>query len=276
MPPACLDTPCVWMPHTFGGIQTYRAQPNIWRTSKHTERCPNRGASKHMGHPNIQGLFKHIEAYIHMGAFKHTGVHPNIWQHLNIQGHPNVWVHMDTPSLTKHAFFVLCIYIWGIQIYSGCIQTYGVSKHTRGIQTYGSSKHTGECPNIWDVQPYRGHPNIWGCPNIQGGIWGESNDTGSHPNMRCIQTYGASNIQGASKHMEASKCMGAYGHPLSLTNHAFFVLCMYRGHPNIFCIILTYICHLEFRPSWFFFLILNILSIFQNILLGFALFVLKL
>ena len=32
-------------------------------------------------------------------------------------------------------------------------------------------------------------------------------------------------------------CMGIYGHPLSLTKHAFFVWCMYRGnpkhHPNI-------------------------------------------
>ena len=27
--------------------------------------------------------------------------------------------------------------------------------------------------------------------------------------------------------------MGAYGYPLILTKHAFFVLCMYRGHPNM-------------------------------------------
>ena len=57
--------------------------------------------------------------------------------------------------------------------------------------------------------------------------------------------------KGASKHMVASKhtggiqtyrgiktyggieMYGAYGHPLSLTKHAFFALCMYRGHPNI-------------------------------------------
>ena len=37
----------------------------------------------------------------------------------------------------------------------------------------------------------------------------------------------------ATIHLAASKHMGAYGHPLSLTKHAFFVLLMYRGHPNI-------------------------------------------
>ena len=53
--PICLDTThmvgCsshLWMPHTFGGIQTYRGQPNIWRASKHMR------MSKHMGHPTIQ------------------------------------------------------------------------------------------------------------------------------------------------------------------------------------------------------------------------------
>ena len=43
--------------------------------------------------------------------------------------------------------------------------------------------------------------------------------------MRDIQT-----LQGASK------CMGAYGHSLSVTKHAFFVLCMYgasKHYPNI-------------------------------------------
>ena len=33
--------------------------------------------------------------------------------------------------------------------------------------------------------------------------------------------------------MGAAKYMGTYGHSLSVTKHAFFVLCMYRGHPNI-------------------------------------------
>ena len=67
----------------------------------------------------------------------------------------------------------------------------------------GISKHTG------------GHPNMWGCPNI----WGHLN------------------IQGAFKHMGSSKCIGAYGQPLSLTTHAFFVLCIFNGvskdHQNI-------------------------------------------
>ena len=33
--------------------------------------------------------------------------------------------------------------------------------------------------------------------------------------------------------MVASKSMGAHGHPLSLTKHAFFVLFMYRGHADV-------------------------------------------
>ena len=84
----------------------------------------------------------------------------------------------------------------GIQTYRevcGGIQSY------RGIQTYGG------------IQIYRGHPNIWGIPIYRGAF----------KHMK------------ASKVMGASKCMGAYGHPLSLTKHVFFVLCMYRGHPNI-------------------------------------------
>ena len=43
---------------------------------------------------------------------------------------------------------------------------------------------------------------------------------GGCPNMRGIQTYrGHPNVW--------------YGHSLSGTKHAFFVLCMYGGHPNI-------------------------------------------
>ena len=41
-------------------------------------------------------------------------------------------------------------------------------------------------------------------------------------------------VWGTSKHMGVSKCMGAYGHPLSMTKHAFFVMYMYSRHPNIF------------------------------------------
>ena len=33
--------------------------------------------------------------------------------------------------------------------------------------------------------------------------------------------------------MVTSKSVGAYGHPLSLTKHAFFVLFMYRGHADV-------------------------------------------
>ena len=92
-------------------------------------------------------------------------------------------------------------------------QTYrGLSKHMGDVQTYGASKHTGCHPNIW------GHPNIQGVIQTYAGI----------QSYKGIQIYGGHpNIWGASN------CMGAYGHPLSLIKHAFFVLCMYRGHPNI-------------------------------------------
>ena len=60
------------------------------------------------------------------------------------------------------------------------------------------SKHTGGIQTYWGVQTY-----------------GTSKHTGVHPNIWGIQMY------------------GVYGHPLSLIKHAFFVLCMYRGHPNI-------------------------------------------
>ena len=62
-----------------------------------------------------------------------------------------------------------------------------------------ASKHTVGEPNIWR------HLNIQGASKHAGGI----------------QTYGGIQMY------------GEYGHPLSLTKHAFFVLCMYRGHPNI-------------------------------------------
>ena len=96
------------------------------------------------------------------------------------------------------------------------------SKHLPNIQGgskhMGVSKHTGEYPNIWGhpniheaVKTYIGCQNIWRHPNILVGIQTYWN----------IQAYGASkhrggpskymghpNIQGASKHMGASKCVG--------------------------------------------------------------------
>ena len=85
------------------------------------------------------------------------------------------------------------------------------SKHTGGVQTLGASNHTEGCPNIQGACRHTGGVQIY--EGIQ--TWGHLNI------LDGIQTYGA------------SKCMGAYGHPHSLTKHAFFVLCMYRGHPNI-------------------------------------------
>ena len=100
--------------------------PKIWG-------CPNI-----WGHPNICGGVQTYGGYLNIqGASKHIGASKCIGAY----GHPL--------SLTKHAFFVLCMYRGHPNIIKTC----------RKI-----SKHMG------DVQTYRGHPNIWGCPNIQGGI----------------------------------------------------------------------------------------------------------
>ena len=97
--------------------------------------------------------------------------------------------------------------------------------------TYGASKHTGEHPNIWEYQNIQGmHQNIWGSPNIQGApkhtgghpnIWGHSNMGGIQTYRECIQTY------------EGIQMYRVIWTPLTLTKHAFFVLCLYRGHPTI-------------------------------------------
>ena len=146
-------------------------------------------------------------------------------------------------SLTKHAFFVLSMYR-------------GHPKHPNSqtsAKLQGVSKH-GWCPSIQRASK-QGPPKHKGHPNIQGSIWGASKHT------ETIQTYGGIQKYGASQHTGGMQMCEAYGHPVSLTKHAFFVLCMYMGHLNIwgyiiyFCIILNYIHHLEFLLSWFFFLI---------------------
>ena len=125
------------------------------------------------------------------------------------RGCTNVWADRHPLSLTKHAFFVLCMYrehsdMWG----NPNIQ--GASKHMRGIQMYGVLGEyrqplilTKHAFFVWCM--YRGYPNIMG----------PSKYTGGYPNI-----WGHPNIEGMYK------CMGAYRHPLSLTKHAFFVLCV--------------------------------------------------
>ena len=108
------------------------------------------------------------------------------------------------------------------------------------VYVQGAAKHH---PNIW------GHLNIWGCPSIQGASKHRDSQT-----YRDIKHMGVSkhtgrhmrypNIQRPSKHMGASQHTGgiqtyggiqnygAYGHPLSLTKHAFFVSNNYLIHLN--------------------------------------------
>ena len=173
------------------------------------------------------------------------------------------------------------LHIWGQASIQGGIQTYsraskhmGASKYMGGVQTYGGIQTYGWCPNMGGIQTYRMHPHIWGHPNVWGHmdtplVWHSMLSVfcmyRGHPNIthtysRVFKHMGVSTHTGASKHMGApniqgglkiwgiqsyrgaSKCMGEYGHSLSVTKQAFFVLCMYgaskhyqtyRGCPNI-------------------------------------------
>ena len=131
-----------------------------------------------------------------------------------------------------------------------------------GIQT--SPKHTAGCSNMWSIQTYgvskhEGHPNMQGACKcmrayghylsvtkhaffvlcMYGGIQTLSKHTGvskhmGHPNIQGVSTHGGiQTYRGPSKHTGQSNVWGIWT-PLSVTKHAFFVLCMYRGHPNIF------------------------------------------
>ena len=129
---------------------------------------------------------------------------------------------------------------------------------TGGIQMYGgmwtpplSDKVSFLCV-VYVQGAAKHHPNIWGHPNI-----GAVQTYRGHSNIGSTQTYGGiQTYRGASKHMWASKCMGAYGHPLSLMLSLCCVctgdIQTYGGTP-FFCIILNCICHLEFLLSCFFF-----------------------
>ena len=142
-----------------------------------------------------------------------------MWGHLTIQrgvqtggtqtygGHPNIQgvsKHGGTSDHTEGSKWGKPN-IWTTSKHTGGVQTCGASDHTEGskqggTQTYrgipthgvskhiGASKHTGDHPNIW------WHPNIWQQLNIQG----------------------------------ASKCMGAYGHPL-VWQSMLYLCCLCTG-----------------------------------------------
>ena len=103
------------------------------------------------------GVSKHTGR--HMGASKHTGGHSNIWGHPNIQGTIQTYgvsklmgaskcigAYGHPLSLTKHAFFVLCMY--------------------RGHQNRGAPLFW--CPlNMWTLPYVWMPPYVWkmfGCP----------------------------------------------------------------------------------------------------------------
>ena len=193
----------------MGGIKTYRGIHTLQQAEKCCQQCYTyQGNQTYRGHPNIQQgiqIYGGIQTYgwcpnmggiqtyrgcPNMGASKHTGC-------IHTLGHSNVCGHIDSP-LVWHSMLSMCC------VCTGDIQT--------------TPKHTVGCSNIW------WHPNIW----VMSKHMGVSTHIGG------IQTYGR--IQ---TYRVASKCMGTYGHSLSVTKHAFFVLCMYggiqtyRGCPNI-------------------------------------------
>ena len=146
-----------------------------------------------------------------MGTSTHTGGASNI---LGMSKHRRTSRHMGASNIQG-----MHPNIWGIQTYLECLNICGTSKHRGGLPNiWGTfkhmeaSKHTGGHPNIWGHPNKQWvHPHIWGYPSIQG----------------AMQTYEGIQNNGVYK------CMGASGHPLSLTKHAFFVLYMYSRHPNI-------------------------------------------
>ena len=163
------------------------------------------------GHPNIQGASKPMGVQTYREAYGGIQTHPNIQEGIQTYGGIQLYGAYGHPlSLTKHAFFVLCMY-------RGHPNIQGASK-PMGVQTYREA-----------------YGGIQTHPNIQEGI----------------QTYGGIQLY------------GAYGHPLSLTKHAFFVLCMYRGNPNIWGHTIFFNSPELYLPSCFF-LIFNILSIFSK------------
>ena len=136
----------------------------VWRASKHTGGHPNTlGASKHTRGIQTYGVSKHMgDIQTYRGIQTYGGVQ-TYGGYPNIQGHPNICgmsKHMGASkcigayghplSLTKHAFFVLCMY--------------------RGIQT--SSTHTGGIQTYRVVPTYRGHfcmpsyPAKWVLPLV--------------------------------------------------------------------------------------------------------------
>ena len=182
------------------------------RASKHTWRCPNiwwllcldtplygRMPSTWLDTPCMVGCPPHVwTSPVHLDA-------PHMFGQPHMFGCPPVC--LDTPMFSLPYMFgcLLCLdtplygwitwHVWTPRCMFGCPSYFGCPLFMLGChQMYGG------------IQRYQGHPNIWGCPNIQvdPNIWG-------HPNV-----------------------WGAYGHPLSLIKHAFFVLYMYSRHPNIF------------------------------------------
>ena len=152
----------------------------------------------------------HMFGCPHMVGYLHMSGHPSyVWMshcmfgHPHIFGWPHTFLHLHMlrcpPYLSMpHTFGSIQTY-GGVQIYREHPYIQGASKHMIGVQT-------------WGIQTYGGMQTEGACRHMVA-----CKNKGVHPNIE------------ESKHTGAIQMYGVYGHLLSLTKHAFFVLHMYRG-----------------------------------------------
>ena len=200
----------VWMPHMFGTPICLDAHLYVW-TTPHVCTASYVWMSPMFGHSSVWlDASTYLDPlYVWMpsicsAAPLYVWMLPNLWWQPKVWGtSKHMWVSKHTGA-SKHG---------GIQIYGGIwtppqsdkayflcvVYVQQASKHLPniwghpniqgGIQTWGASKHTGDYPSIW------GHPNVWGHMDTLS-VWQ------SMFSLCCICTAG---IQTSSKHMGASK-----------------------------------------------------------------------
>ena len=229
--PICLDAPCmfgcppyVWITPCMFGC------PHVW-TPSCMFGCP------HMfGHPNMFGcphLFGCIPCMLgcplcldnplyvwmpHMFGYSPVCLGTSMFEcPLNMCGHSHMF---GCPHMFRKCLDSCCTYM---------------THRKHALSDWGGDhvppyiwmpSYVWQYPNIqWGSQTYGGHPNIWWHPNIQG-----ASKCMGHIHTPLVWQ---SKLSLCYWYTGGIHMYGAYGHPPSLTKHAFFVLCMYRGHPNV-------------------------------------------
>ena len=218
MPPICLDD--VWM-------------PAVHKQHKESMLCQTKGVS-------IYSL------YIYMP--------PYVWMPTCMLGHPPVC--LDDPYVWMSPYICTPPICLDTPIYldasSVCLDT----PNMFGCPICVDTPNMFGCLHIFGYIPCMfGYPHMFGCPNMFGcpHIFGLTPCKFGHPYVWMppvcldtpicldapIQLVTSKHTGVASRHVGASKCNGAYRHPLSLQN--MLSLCCactgdsqtYGGHPNI-------------------------------------------